>query len=43
MESLEAIGSSDHSNKFANTGHDQFGGSPIKVGEEEYHLFRDHE
>ncbi|KAF2765357.1 chaperonin Cpn10 [Teratosphaeria nubilosa] len=21
----------------------QFGGSPIKVGEEEYHLFRDHD
>ncbi|KAL2011000.1 hypothetical protein VTN00DRAFT_3718 [Thermoascus crustaceus] len=21
----------------------QFGGSPVKVGEEEYHLFRDHE
>lgn len=21
----------------------QYGGSPVKVGEEEYHLFRDHE
>jgi hypothetical protein len=21
----------------------QYGGSPVKVGDEEYHLFRDHE
>ena len=37
------FGSSFAGRKPETDGRTQYGGSPVKVGEEEYHLFRDHE
>jgi hypothetical protein len=47
MESEDVIGCCDLEFGFIQENiwlmYAQYGGSPVKVGDEEYHLFRDHE